>query len=199
MNRRRLRTADEPYSTAPLSALHDIIWSLLTEAVRDASTAFHTPALATVRDGEPDARTVVLRHADPKTRQVSCHTDWRSPKRSQVEAQSRVAWMFYDRARKIQLRLRGQVQVHNENTLTRKRWSSSPRHSRMCYSSPLGPGTPIQKPTEAPPNAENGEQNFTVLTCAVDYMDWLFLHAAGHRRAVLQWHENAWATSWVVP
>ena len=199
MTHERPRSSQQAFEAITLAKLHDIIWSLLAEGVEDASSPFHTPALATVGDDEPDVRTVVLRHADPAMRQISCHTDWRSPKRSQVENHSRVSWMFYDRGRKLQLRCCGQGVLHKENALAHQRWTSSPPRSRMCYSSPLAPGTSVGSPMEAPKNPESGWQNFTVLTCVVDYMDWLFLRAGGHRRAIFRWHHSRWRGEWVAP
>ena len=40
--------------------------------------------------------------------------------------------MFYDRERKIQLRLRGQAFLNIENELARDRWAKSGSHSREC-------------------------------------------------------------------
>ena len=107
--RQKTNPRNQDYHTARLADLHDIIWSLLEEGVDIAASPFHTPALATVGDDEADVRTVVLRYADAARRQIACHTDWRSPKRSQVETHSRVSWMVYDRTRNVQLRLRGQA------------------------------------------------------------------------------------------
>jgi len=73
-----------------LSELHDSVWSLLCEGVKSASSPFHTPALATVGEDGPEVRTVVLRSADAERRQISCDTDWRSPKRRQIELDNRV-------------------------------------------------------------------------------------------------------------
>ena len=190
---------DADYRRATLDDLHDIIWTLLKEGTQDASSAFHTGALATIADHGPDVRTVVLRHADAAARQIGCHTDWRSPKRVQVENQTRVSWMFYDRTRKIQLRLRGQAFLNRENELARDRWAKSAPHSQKCYASPLPPGSLINQPQDAPCDAKSGWRNFAVLLCRVDYVDWLFLHANGHRRANLVWRQGVWEAFWVSP
>ncbi len=197
MTRQRLHPGTHAYHTATLADLPDIIWSLLVEGINDASSPFHTPALATVGEGEAHVRTVVLRHADAASRQISCHTDWRSPKRSHVEAHNRATWMVYDRARKTQLRLAGIVTLHHKDALARERWCSSPPQRRAGYASPLAPGAIVQQPIEASQNPEGGWDNFAVLTCKVDHMDWLFLRAGGHRRAILHWHHTSWKGQWV--
>ena len=84
MTRRHPIGRDDSFHRAPLAALPELIWSLLARAVKDSTSPFHTPVLATVNKDAPEARTVVLRHADPMSRQITCHTDWRSPKRKQV-------------------------------------------------------------------------------------------------------------------
>lgn len=195
----RSHLARPAYHTATLAELTDLIWSLLAEGVDNASSPFHTPALAIVGDGQADVRTVVLRHADASSRQIGCHTDWRSPKRSQAAAHNRVTWMVYDRARKLQLRLRGQVTLHHKDALARERWSSSPPARRVCYASPLAPGSIVQRPAETSQDPDGGWDNFTVLTCSVNYMDWLFLCAGGHRRAIFRWHHTRWRGEWVAP
>jgi hypothetical protein len=182
-----------------LSELHDSIWSLLGEGVESASSPFHTPALATVGEDGPELRTVVLRSADAERRQISCHTDWRSPKRRQVEQDRRVCWLFYDRDRKVQIRLRGQAVLHNVSEEARKRWDATPPRGRSCYSTLLAPGTPVDEPPEAPTALDVGFDNFAIMLCTVDLIDWLFLQAAGHQRAQLHWREGVWKAGWVAP
>ena len=107
MKQKLYRHLDIDIESVALVDLHDTIWSLLEEGVHNNSSAFHTPALATIGDNGADVRTVVLRHADPAARQICCHTDWRSPKRRQIENPS---------PRQLEL-LRARAQ--NSTTLTR--------------------------------------------------------------------------------
>jgi len=181
------------------SELHDRIWSLLSEGVERASSPFHTPALATVGEDGPEVRTVVLRIADAERRQISCHTDWRSPKRRQVEQGNRVCWLFYDRDRKVQLTAWGQTAFHHVTDDARKRWEASPPRSHSCYSTLVAPGTPVPESPTAPRESDVGFDNFAILLCTVDSIDWLFLQAAGHQRAQLQWRKGTWKAGWVAP
>ena len=187
------------YHDAELSRLDYIIWSLLAEGVCDAKSPFHTPALATLADTGPQVRTVVLRHADPQMRQIGCHTDWRSSKCREIENDNRVSWLFYDRERKIQLRLAGSVTLNKDDEYALKRWKYSSNSSRKCYASPHAPGTPLDEPPAAAIDPESGWRNFSVLLCSVQVMDWLFLSATGHRRAVLALQHDAWVARWVAP
>ena len=199
MKQKLYRHLDIDIETVALVDLHDTIWSLLEEGVHNNSSAFHTPALATIGDNGADVRTVVLRHADPAARQICCHTDWRSPKRRQIENHPRVSWSFYERERRIQLRLHGLMSLHRKNDLAQNRWTASSANSRRCYSSPLSPGNPVDTPMDAPKDTDDGWQNFTVLVCQIDAMDWLYLHASGHRRVVLRWRQETWTASWIAP
>jgi hypothetical protein len=182
-----------------LTDLHGHVWALLAEGVAKAASPFHTPALATIAERGPDVRTVVLRHADPVTREISCHTDWRSTKRSQIERVSDVCWLFYDPERKIQLRLRGRVSLHRMTDLAQERWSQCSLGSRRCYAAPVAPGTPVTEPMPAPQGVEEGWEHFTVITSVVDSVDWLYLQAEGHRRALIRWRDDRWETGWVSP
>jgi hypothetical protein len=196
---------DRPHGPQPPSDLekldpadvHDLIWELLEEGVQRASSPFHTPALATSSSAGAEVRTVVLRHADPQARTISCHTDWRSPKRRQIERDPRISWLFYDPDRKVQLRLRGSARLHKGDDYARGRWAQSNTRGRVCYSALLAPGTLVEAPPGAPKDPESGWNNFAVLVCTLHAMDFLYLSATGHRRARLRWEGDAWSASWL--
>lgn len=187
------------YAHMNLSELSNIVWSLLSVGVINRHSPFHTPALATIGDNGPEVRTVVLRHSDPEARQISCHTDRRSAKRSQIESHKRVSWLFYNPELKIQLRARGKVTVHTDTDLAEQRWQRSSLSSRMCYATNHTPGQIIEAPLPAPLDSDNGRSQFAVLLCDVDSIDWLYLNAFGHQRALLHWQNNEWASTWLAP
>ena len=110
---------------ATLDAIFVQIWIDLAKGVAQAPHPFHTPALASQTTSGPDVRTVVLRQADPEARKLLCHTDYRSPKVGELREQPRVAWLFYHPVNKVQLRVRGSVQLHREDELARARWEKS--------------------------------------------------------------------------
>ena len=184
---------------APLAGIERRVWSLLQEGVSSAASPFHTPALATTSDDGPHVRTVVLRHIDPAARTISCHTDRRAGKNPQILQRNRLAWLFYDRQRSLQVRLRGDGVLHIDDDIARARWDGSAARSRMIYASPLAPGTRVDQPLPAAKDPDVGRENFAVLLCTIDHIDWLLLRAAGHQRAVLVWKDNAWTAGWVAP
>ncbi len=183
-----------------LADIPALAWAMLADGAASGRAAFHTPVLATLGDRGPEARTVVLRAAEPDTRVVVCHTDQRSPKVAELDSRPVVAWVFYDREAKIQLRLRGHATLHHRDELAAARWHASRPGSRTCYQNPYAPGAGVGAPELALPDPDSdGYANFTVVQCTVDDMDWLYLHAAGHRRARFEWRSGRWHGRWVAP
>lgn len=182
---------------ASLNEIPGLAWSMLADGAARGRAPFHTPVLASAG---PDARTVVLRVADRATRTVVCHTDQRSPKVAALAKHDAVVWVFYDPDAKVQVRLRGQVTLHHGDEIAAARWDASRPGSRRCYQNPLAPGADVDMPESALPDPErDGYLNFTVVRCTVDVMDWLYLHALGHRRARFTWHDGDWRGTWIAP
>ncbi len=166
------------------------IWSSLREGVKHGVHPFHTPVLATAFEQDPDIRTVVLRHADEKQRQLICHTDVRSPKVSMLQRNLHVAWLFYDRETKVQLRLYGEVSVHCADTIAAAHWEKCTQSSRRCYLAPGAPGMVLAEHGERLSDLNDGFDNFAVISCEVSAIDWLFLRASGHLRASIQFKSS---------
>jgi hypothetical protein len=51
----------------------------------------------------------------------------------------------------------------------------------------------------APQCAEEGWEHIIVITSVVYSFDWLYLQAAGHRRALLRWRDDRWESGWASP
>jgi hypothetical protein len=175
-------------------------WGRLARGVKDRRSPFHTPVLATIGpDGSPQARTLVLRAADPAARRLRFHTDWRSQKTLALSAHPRVAVHAYCPASKIQLRLSGLATHHAPLTPpARDAYARSQEKSRICYAQKLAPGAQMGAPDEAG-QIEGGEENFSVIEIAIDQLEWLYLYAAGHRRAFYQWQGEALTATWRAP
>ena len=185
---------------ATLEEIPGQVWSMLVDGAARGRAPFHTPVLASTGPAGPEARTVVLRAADPGARTVVCHTDQRSPKVAVIGDRPAVVWVFYDRDAKIQLRLRGHATLHHQDELAAGRWHVSRPGSRSCYQNPYPPGAEVDAPELALPDPDrDGYANFTVVQCTVEAIDWLYLHAAGHRRARFEWRSGQWQGQWVAP
>lgn len=194
-----------------LAGLLDLAWSNLARGVTDRRHGFHTPVVCSIDErSRPTGRTVVLRRADRGRREVVFHADARSPKVAEVRARGDVAWVFYDEARRVQVRALGAARVHAGDAVARERWEASALSSRRCY---LGPHAPGLEQVTADPNvpellrgrtptaeeAEPGFGNFAAVVCELGELDVLHLAAEGHTRGRFVWTSGGWAGGFVSP
>jgi pyridoxamine 5'-phosphate oxidase len=191
-----------------LDGAFDEAWRRLGRAVVDRRSAMRTVQLASVGlDGGARVRTVVLRGADREMRRLRVHTDRRSPKVAEIERDPRVELCAYDPGAKIQIRARGAMTLHRGDAMALDAWAATQPFSRVCYRAAHGPGAPLTDPAEGDPDdaakdpadADAGFETFTVLALTVDRLDWLYLAARGHRRAVFDWEDGAWRGRWAAP
>lgn len=190
---------EHPAHYDDLEAIHDATWDLLVRGVRDRSLLAHTPVLATVdTKARPQARSVVLRGCTPETRTLHVHTDRRSAKASEIEAQPRGAVHVYEPGEKIQLRLDVALSLATSGPLVEARWEASHAGSRACYAVAPGPGTPLDDPRQASFEGD-GRAHFAVITARVEALEWLFLSAHGHRRARFTYGAAGRTQTWLTP
>lgn len=190
-----------------LDAAFDHAWQELARAVADRQHGFRLIQLATTAaDGTPRLRSVVLRAVAPATGQLQFHTDCRSHKVTEIAAQPRVALHAYDGRCKLQLRLLGSASPQQRDAASEAAWAASAEMSRVGYRIQPAPGAPITDPravTHAMPQAglDPGYRNFMLVSVAVDRLEWLYLAAAGHRRA--RWQRSTagddWTGQWLAP
>ena len=180
-----------------LPATLKFAWQMIGRGVQDRRSAFHTPVLATHSPDGPQARVLVLRAFELATRTLTFHTDTRSAKLLELDADPRAALTFYDAARKVQIRMNGTCTVHTNNALSHQRWSASRPSSLRCFAG-APPGAVSQMPTSGLPADLEGrepelaeladaEAHFAVLTVGVQRLEWLHLHTRGQRRAAFGW------------
>lgn len=208
-----LASVNEDMPPQDLDELLRQIWRLLQRGVGDGRSAFHTPGIATQSlDGGASLRTVVLRAAQSDPPRLLCHTDARSGKVAELQANDRVAWLFYDARKKVQLRINARAELHRDDDLARRQWQRTGLWSRRCYCSTAAPGSELSGPGSGLPpeleqrapeqqESEAGRDNFVVVSCAVLSIDWLWLSARGHRRADFRWseREGRLVGRWTVP
>lgn len=178
-------------------------WRLLADGVADLRAPARTPTLATTgRDGAPELRTVVLRACDAERRNLAFHTDSRSAKVAEIEAGSRVGLHVYDPAWRIQLRLRCKATLHRRDAVAAGHWAETPPTSRIAYQIVDVPGARLGAPGDAVFSASatgDGADNFIAVRLAVREIEWLYLHDAGHRRALFRWLGEDWSGTWLAP
>lgn len=197
-----------------LESLEDVrheIWKSLLEAVDAKGHEFRYPVIATVSDGLPLQRTVVLRNLFVSSRTLLFHTDSRSRKIQDLKNNPHLNWLFYDSTRRIQIQLHSRAIIHDAGTeLHENEWSSTSLPERLIYFVANAPGTPIEHPDKIwldqigkspgePEDVDVGKPFFRVVTAEVDTMDWLQLYTEHVYRAIFQWDGDRWEGSWVRP
>ena len=173
-------------------------WQQLTRGAADRRSAFHTPVVASVGpNGEPNARTVVLRGCDPKERTLRFHTDKRAAKVAELQASPSLCLVFYDKGQKLQLRVRGRAELHGSTSeIGGEAWDKTRSFSRECYRVAPDPGSPIGKGGEyGHSERTDGGDAFTAVVVHIETIEALYLAAAGHRRASF----TISARQWLVP
>ena len=184
------------------------IWSLLTNAVKDRSSEFRTPVFICGNDKDLDGRVVVLGKADQQNNFIQYHSDIRSSKIEKIKKNPNCSILFYGKEEKIQLRVKAKCVVNHDNEITKESWEKTGHISRKCYLVTNGPGTQSDKPTSGLDNkfdnfdftkeeSEAGYKNFCVIRCNIKSIEWLYLAAKGHRRAMFDLEKNK--KNWLVP
>ena len=185
------------------------IWSLLVRAVNDRNSEFRTPVFICGNDNDLDGRVVVLRKADEKNNFIQYHSDIRSSKIEKIKKNPNCSILFYGKKEKIQLRVKAECKINYNNDITKESWEKTGHISRKCYLVTNGPGTLSTKPTSGLDNkydnfdftkeeSEEGYKNFCVIRCEIKSIEWLYLAAKGHRRALLNLSGSKKFT-WLVP
>ena len=177
------------------------LWRELMRAPRDKHHDWRTPILATQGLGSsgPQARTVVLRHADVHLWSLGVYTDGRSPKCLELVAQPKAQLTFWSKRLNWQLRVSVQARVEFTGEGVNAAWDRVKQSSaRADYLSSLPPGhiQPDHEPSAADSEEPLIKHHLAVLTFNVTSMDWLALSQNGHRRAKLR---PDGSVMWLVP
>ncbi len=165
-----------------LEEIQNKYWSMLDDAVTNRGSPFRIPVFICAHQDEVDGRIVVLRKSD------------RANNLLQFE--------------KIQLRVKVECEINNQNSTTEESWKKTQHISRRCYLTDSPPGTASENPTSGMiskledfdytmEQSEEGYKNFTVIKCKIKSIEWLYLAAKGHRRAKFDLGTNK--NAWLVP
>ena len=174
---------------------------ILTNAVENAKTLFHTLAVSSIDDNQIATRVMVLREFNLKERYIRFHTDYRAAKIDHYSENNSASVLGYDPNLKIQIKLQGSISVHYNDHVTQAAWEGSTTRSKKCYSVKGGSTLKISDPKEydlKDGNIEDGYINFAVLKFSFDSLEFLHLKSSGHRRALHSWKEE-FESSWLVP
>lgn len=180
---------------ADLEPLLAQVWLRLVRGVGDRHAAARHPTLVTVSlQGWPEARTVVLRAADPGAGTLEIHTDTRSAKVAALRANPRAALHVWDAGAQLQTRVEGTAEVLTGDAVAAI-WARVPDPSRQSYGTEPAPGEPITGALDYAKRPDPG--SFAVVRLTVQAFDVLHL-GPQHRRARFTRGEG-WAGQWLAP
>jgi len=170
------------------------IWSMLDDAVTNRSSKFRIPVFVCGDQKDFDGRIVVLRKSDQSNNLLQFHSDFRSDKITKLKSNKNASMLFYDKQKKIQVRIKAECTINHDNEVTKESWLKTGHMSRKCYLVDNGPGIESSTPTSGlkpelddfeftMEQSEEGYKNFSVIQCKIKSIEWLYLTAKGHRRA----------------
>ncbi|MEO8279012.1 MAG: pyridoxamine 5'-phosphate oxidase [Ideonella sp.] len=177
-----------------LSQIETALWCELASAAADRNHEWRTPVLATMSSDETgsasvDARTIVLREVDIENRQFQLYTDSRAQKVAQLSQEPQAMLVMWSRLLGWQLRCRIVCEVAEDGLVVSSHWTRIKLTSAaQDYLAPLAPGEPIG----AQPPVLAQREHFALVTARVVEIDWLELHADGHRRARFAGGKGSW-------
>ena len=194
------------FNPAKVHTILNETWRHLNHAVETEMHPWRLGTLATIFDNRPRVRTVVLRAIDAEQREMVCYADRRSDKIQEIQNCPWVEWATYDPVTRVQVRLRGQAEVHINDEVSARHWEVSSLEHRRGYITVSEPGTKVESATpnlpdylfDRLPNDEEsqlGYKNFAVIVCRVEYIDWLELRRNGHLAAQFLWTDK-WEGHW---
>ncbi|MBV9490133.1 MAG: pyridoxamine 5'-phosphate oxidase family protein [Verrucomicrobia bacterium] len=184
-----------------LDELHDLACEQLARAASDPEHPFRYPVFATVdAAGRPALRTVVLRAFTKEPGRLVFFTDRRSPKCGQILRQPASGWLFYDRSRRLQVRVDG-LSIVIEDEQGRNHYLEDAKRSWRDYAGRMPPGAVIPYSRAADPGAlpaTNDLVNFAVIETRIETLELLLLRREGHLRARFHWRQPPRA-EWLAP
>lgn len=179
-----------------LNQIETDTWNALGRAVVDKKSPLRWFTLATVSpDGQPQARTVVLRAIDRATHTLTLYTDHRAAKTAALNANPNAECHFFDSRKMLQYRLSGTAEILTEGPRWQSLFNKLPECALSDYAALTPPGT------SGPGKVESGlaAQHFTVIDIAINTLDWLSLSREGHERARFIWQGDKSFADFVVP
>ena len=193
-----------------LDKTYSKIWSLLELGLKNRDSSFHIPVFICGDKNKFDGRIIVLRGVDKIEKKIRFHTDIRSNKIKFLKINSKSNLLFYDKIQKIQLRISGNSKINYKNKISKNSWEKTAHMSRQCYLGNKAPGLDFTEPTSGLSEdinnfkytieeSEIGYESFCVIDFFIESIEWLYLAAKGHRRALFKLSENAVQKNWLIP
>ena len=174
---------------------------ILSEAVSNTKTLFHTPVVSTMYENKIVSRVMVLREFNFDKKILRFHTDNRAAKIDNLTKNPSSTVIGYDADLKIQIKMQGHAKVHIDDEVAKIAWNESTPRSKKCYSVKGGSSKKIENPGDYDITnfeVEDGYQNFAVIIFNFLSLEFLYLKSSGHRRALHDWYDD-YSSTWLVP
>jgi len=174
-----------PTPPQDLETLAAHITDRLATAAERRQGAWRTPVLTTVAgSGAPSGRTVVIRSVDPGRRRIEVFSDAGAAKVTEIAAEPRVSFTFWDPEAGEQLRIAARAHRVTDGAAVDARWRAIGPRGHALY------GT-------APDEARD---RFAVIQAVWHEWDWLWIGGAPHRRARFHWDGDEGPRAvWIAP
>jgi len=181
-------------------------WENINLGIQKAKHDYHSFVFSTVSKNSPDSRTVILRDFDEHQPAIWFHSDRRSKKILHLKENDKVSALFYDKSRKVQLRINGIADIEENIEHNIRIWESMSPESKLCY---MGPYAPSQKINQFEPNTLKksahdldkkdehlGLSRFCRIRIKIKKLDWLKLDYKGHQRLEFEFGKKV-KTQWI--
>ena len=181
-------------------------WENINLGIQKAKHDYHSFVFSTISKNSPESRTVILRDFDEHKPAIWFHSDRRSKKILHLEENEKVSALFYDKSRKVQLRINGIADIEEDIEHNKKIWDSMRPESKLCY---MGPYAPSQKINQFEPNTLKksahdldkedehlGLSQFCRIRIKIKKLDWLKLDYKGHLRLEFKFGKKI-KTQWI--
>ena len=179
------------------------IWSTLSHELHrgwlDSKHPFRYVTLATRGEDAPEQRMVVLRKID-KDLNFYFFTDSRTAKVSQIKENPQAEFLVYHPGKRTQIRVKGILQIHQQNELSQEMWKRVQGDAQKAYNSTLSPGAEITNPELAYDwPTELDDRFFVVLQFIPETVEALQLNGLTHLRVSFSKMGEDWEGHWLVP
>lgn len=179
-----------------LDYLLDDAWDILAQGVRVPFTAAHTPTLATIRDGNPTVRTVVLRAVSRAASMIFVHADRRSSKVQELLAQPSCSLHIFDAGRRVQLRIEAQASIHVDDEIADAQWTALQARLRAQQRRALAAGGELASAAIEIDNVDGmadteRRPHFAAIALHVSALEWQQISSRGPRHARFEIGETA--------
>jgi pyridoxamine 5'-phosphate oxidase len=183
-------------------------WESLEKGSLQPGHPFRNMVISTHGDGNIGMATVILRAVSADDGLLIFYTDVRSNKVFNLQNNNSISMLLYSDADKLQLILKGNTTLHNQDDVTAGHWAALTNQGKRSYMAHPAPSSKINDPADGLEYINDdtwndaliaGYQNFAVIKVAVNLMEYLKLSQTGHRRASFNLIKNSWMGSWLVP